>query len=426
MFIHNSQVLKTDKVTTRNVVIGSTFDLSLYTQRYTPPKIHQNLTRARSTRESYESLAYLYRIPKQTLSYIIPETCDAIYKVLKDTYMKVKLDSIKDVHRPSREIVEDIILKYADPELPAATRQKMDNLIRNTNRTRQRLRPTDPTTLDFEPFHSYLQSTYLQPSRNFKKKLRSHNFKKLTSYVHGTWMTSTVWMVEHWTVFMTATRTNNNVEGRHNRLNTKVTKHNFRSTVLKEAKLLLVQCKMVSEEKLQRHQRKHTRQLQYQLFQLWDQNVAAEITDSQLLGSKYLCCRQHGEIQYWRRELKGQINLGLENCFEAWPRLNFLSRSIFLYAPHLIVSLRLIPGVGKKKASEIIKYRIKYGSVPPNILEYILGSLSQEVLNVVDFSLPESKLSLPKQHVSERIQTEIEAANKLIKELLDDTKDQKD
>lgn len=42
-----------------------------------------------ATGESYESLAYLYRIPKQTLSYIIPETCDAIYKVLKDTYMKV-------------------------------------------------------------------------------------------------------------------------------------------------------------------------------------------------------------------------------------------------------------------------------------------------------------------------------------------------
>ncbi|KAJ8298547.1 hypothetical protein KUTeg_023890 [Tegillarca granosa] len=147
------------------------------------------------------------------------------------------------------------------------------------------------------PFHSYLQSTYLQPSRNFNKKLRSHNFKKLTSYVHDTWMTSTVWMVEHWTVFMTATRTNNNVEGRHNRLNTKAHQAQLPfyvlvPKVLKEAKLLLVQCKMVSEEKLQRHQRKHTRQLQYQLFQLWDQNVAAEITDSQLLGSNYLCCRQ--------------------------------------------------------------------------------------------------------------------------------------
>ena len=51
---------------------------------------------------------------------------------------------------------------------------------------------------------------------------------------------------------------------------------------LKEAKLLPIQCKMVSEEKLQRAQRKHTRQLQCQLFQLWDKYVAAEITASQL------------------------------------------------------------------------------------------------------------------------------------------------
>ena len=39
----------------------------------------------------------------------------------------------------------------------------------------------------------------------------------------------------------------------------------------------------MSEEKLQRAQRKHTRQLQRQLFQLWDKYVAAEITASQLL-----------------------------------------------------------------------------------------------------------------------------------------------
>ena len=94
-------------------------------------------------------------------------------------------------------------------------------------------------------------------------------------------------MVEHWTVFMTATRTNNSIEGWHNRLNTKA--HHAQllfyilfPKLLKEAKLLPIQCKMVSEEKLQRAQRKHTRQLQCQLFQLWDKYVAAEITASQL------------------------------------------------------------------------------------------------------------------------------------------------
>lgn len=75
-----------------------------------------------------------------------------IYQYLRLVYLQVKLDSVKDVHRPSREVVEEFILDHADPELPAASRPKMGNLIRNTNRTRQRLRPADPTDLDFEVF----------------------------------------------------------------------------------------------------------------------------------------------------------------------------------------------------------------------------------------------------------------------------------
>lgn len=39
---------------------------------------------------SYTSLQYSTRISKQSLSIIVPETCDAIYQVLKDDYMKVK------------------------------------------------------------------------------------------------------------------------------------------------------------------------------------------------------------------------------------------------------------------------------------------------------------------------------------------------
>ena len=39
--------------------------------------------------DSYKSMAFLYRIPSTTLSQIIPETCAAIYKCLKDEYMKV-------------------------------------------------------------------------------------------------------------------------------------------------------------------------------------------------------------------------------------------------------------------------------------------------------------------------------------------------
>ena len=40
---------------------------------------------------SYTSLQYVTRISKQSLSLIIPETCKAIYEVLKDDYLQVSL-----------------------------------------------------------------------------------------------------------------------------------------------------------------------------------------------------------------------------------------------------------------------------------------------------------------------------------------------
>ena len=42
------------------------------------------------TGDSYQSLSYLYRIGRSTFGVLIPETCRAIYEVLKDTYMKVR------------------------------------------------------------------------------------------------------------------------------------------------------------------------------------------------------------------------------------------------------------------------------------------------------------------------------------------------
>ncbi|KAI8437467.1 hypothetical protein MSG28_011789 [Choristoneura fumiferana] len=39
--------------------------------------------------DSYRSLSYLFRVPRQTISKIIPECCEAIYRFLKEDYMKV-------------------------------------------------------------------------------------------------------------------------------------------------------------------------------------------------------------------------------------------------------------------------------------------------------------------------------------------------
>ena len=40
---------------------------------------------------SYSSLRYSTRISVSSLSFIIPETCEAIYRVLKNEYLKVRL-----------------------------------------------------------------------------------------------------------------------------------------------------------------------------------------------------------------------------------------------------------------------------------------------------------------------------------------------
>ena len=39
--------------------------------------------------DSYQSLSYLYRVAENTIGEIVPETCEALYQILKDEYLKV-------------------------------------------------------------------------------------------------------------------------------------------------------------------------------------------------------------------------------------------------------------------------------------------------------------------------------------------------
>lgn len=58
---------------------------------------HKRLTatlRFLATERNYEDLKYSTLISPQALSYIIPETCNAIYKVLKTQYMKVRITQL--------------------------------------------------------------------------------------------------------------------------------------------------------------------------------------------------------------------------------------------------------------------------------------------------------------------------------------------
>ena len=57
-----------------------------------PPKIKLAATiRFLSTGASYADLQYQFRIHKSTLSRIVPEVCEAVYKQLKDNFLKVRI-----------------------------------------------------------------------------------------------------------------------------------------------------------------------------------------------------------------------------------------------------------------------------------------------------------------------------------------------
>ena len=88
---------------------------------------------------------------------------------------------------------------------------------------------------------------------------------------------SPVFVIHHWSVHMTAIRTNDDVEGRHNKLNTglatrgAVPFYHLVSVLYVEANDISLSVKMVLEGKMQRYQRKKTRQMEGRVFSLWQQ-----------------------------------------------------------------------------------------------------------------------------------------------------------
>ena len=111
----------------------------------------------------------------------------------------------------------------------------------------------------------------------------------LMDYVDRTWIRQ-LWSPADWSVYGCITRTNNDVEGWHNRLNKQAVRgqlHLYRLVGLlhAEASLITLQMQLVSENKLKRYQRKRHREAQGQYIRLWDMYAAHTITTYQLLKS---------------------------------------------------------------------------------------------------------------------------------------------
>ncbi|VDI72233.1 Hypothetical predicted protein [Mytilus galloprovincialis] len=134
----------------------------------------------------------------------------------------------------------------------------------------------------------FLPADHIRPAFRRLKDLQTDPLQRLVTYVEDTWIKSTVWPVESWTVFSQPTRTNNDVEGWHRRINKKSSEEKKPFYLLlpklkEEAELLPNQLKMVSECKLTRQQRSTSKFLQAKYFQLWDQYRDGDLIASQLV-----------------------------------------------------------------------------------------------------------------------------------------------
>ena len=144
----------------------------------------------------------------------------------------------------------------------------------------------------------FLPTNHIEPAfHQLIQQTKDATLLKLIRYVKKTWITG-FYQIALWYVFNQSTRTKNDVEGWHMRLNKKTDdeKPPFYLLVRRlyeEAQLLPIQRKLVSEGKVSRYQRTQVRSNQALLFNLWEQYTADSISTTILLNQ---CGRVNGPV----------------------------------------------------------------------------------------------------------------------------------
>ena len=121
---------------------------------------------------------------------------------------------------------------------------------------------------------------------------------ELVNYFTQTWLDNGLWPPSSWSSFQSSVRTNNDVEGWHNRLNRqtrsgKLDLYQLAMVLHKEAEYVDVQAVLVSEDLLRRYQKRRYADVQGRLNDYWEQYSGGELTTSQLLRqASYLIAPQ--------------------------------------------------------------------------------------------------------------------------------------
>ena len=104
---------------------------------------------------------------------------------------------------------------------------------------------------------------------------------ELIKYVNGTWIVHNTWNPDAWSVYGHSIRTNNDVEGYHNRLNSRGRRemplYQLFTFLHQESTMVPLTCRLVSEDRVRRYQRVAYIRLQGAYFALWLQYNDQEI-----------------------------------------------------------------------------------------------------------------------------------------------------
>jgi hypothetical protein len=124
---------------------------------------------------------------------------------------------------------------------------------------------------------------------HLKKSATTDAFQKLIKYIQGTWIRG-FYEIATWNMFMVPTRTNNDCEGWHRRVNVNAWDGSLPFYTLvpllhEEAGRLPLQRLMVSEGTLCSLQRRQTKRAQSHYFSLWDSYNNGEITAGDLMAA---------------------------------------------------------------------------------------------------------------------------------------------
>ncbi|XP_078343061.1 uncharacterized protein LOC144628821 [Oculina patagonica] len=132
-----------------------------------------------------------------------------------------------------------------------------------------------------------------------KVEATTEPLQKFVEYVDNTWIQSTTWPPSCWSVYKKQIRTNNDVEGWHNGLNRRASGRAQMPLYMlihllhKEACLVALQIRLVSEGKLTKLQKKKYRSVQAKILSYWEQYANHQRSAVQLLKA---CSHVNGPI----------------------------------------------------------------------------------------------------------------------------------